>query len=151
MRGPVTRSPGHPGALVGLVAASALVCGLLFCATNVSRTVSSGGADWNSDNGGFVGRLCLIVLSRSRPVQTPRRTLLLSSPRTSSSWVRLSTSGRSASGLTLSFRPGPDQVAWVHLPGTGSNLTIVWSALASLPLSTVGACSAGFSRFATLV
>ena len=56
MRGPVTCCPGHHGALAGLVVALALVCGLPFCATNVSRAVSSGGADWNSENGGFLGR-----------------------------------------------------------------------------------------------
>ena len=48
MRGPVTRSSGLPGALVGLVAASALICGLLFCDTDVSRAVSTVGADWGS-------------------------------------------------------------------------------------------------------
>jgi hypothetical protein len=55
MRGPVTCCPGHHGALAGLVVALALVCGLPFCATNVSRAVSSGGADLLSENGGFVG------------------------------------------------------------------------------------------------
>ena len=53
MRGPVTRCPGHLGTLAGLVAALALVCGLPFCATNVSRAVSPGSADWTSENGGL--------------------------------------------------------------------------------------------------
>ena len=54
MRWAVTRSSGLPGTLVGLVVASALVCGLLFSGTDVSRAVSAVGADLASENGGFV-------------------------------------------------------------------------------------------------
>ena len=52
MRGPVTRSSGRLGALAGLVAASALVCGLLFCGADVTRIVSTVGEDCNSEIGG---------------------------------------------------------------------------------------------------
>jgi hypothetical protein len=53
MRGPVTRNSGLPGALVGLVAASALVCGLSFY-TDASRA-ASGGVVGVSEDGGLAG------------------------------------------------------------------------------------------------
>jgi hypothetical protein len=53
MRGPVTRTSGPLGALVGLAVASGLVCGLLFVHTDVSRSVSTVGSGLEPENGGW--------------------------------------------------------------------------------------------------
>jgi hypothetical protein len=53
MRGPVTRTSGPLGALVGLAVASGLVCGLLFVHTDVSRSVSTVGSGLEPENGGL--------------------------------------------------------------------------------------------------
>ena len=81
MRGSVTRTSGHLGALVGLVAASALVCGLFFMRTDVSRSVSAVGPALVPEHGGFCckGGAGWPAVAGELPVLSPDSTGFLAS------------------------------------------------------------------------